>query len=217
MSDDLETARQIAELASDDRPLLVLDVDEVVLEFIRPFMRYLEADGMELTLSSFSLFKNVVRRADRLAVDPDHVAERLDAFFHAQADWQVPTLGAAETVAALSREAEVVMLTAMPHKHRATRRVLLDTLGFPYPLLTTEMAKGPAIRRLRGDKGRPVTFVDDIPYNLVSVREAVPDAQLVNLMAYTEMRKVMPALPENIAVADDWATATPHIRRGLGL
>ncbi|GLS38789.1 hypothetical protein GCM10010869_43860 [Mesorhizobium tianshanense] len=34
MSDDPETARQIEELAADDRPLLVLDVDDVVLEFI---------------------------------------------------------------------------------------------------------------------------------------------------------------------------------------
>ncbi|MBN9252318.1 MAG: hypothetical protein J0I86_17370 [Mesorhizobium sp.] len=30
MSDDPETARQIEELASDDRPLLILDVDDVV-------------------------------------------------------------------------------------------------------------------------------------------------------------------------------------------
>ena len=36
MSDDPETARQIEELSADDRPLLVLDVDDVVLEFIRP-------------------------------------------------------------------------------------------------------------------------------------------------------------------------------------
>lgn len=46
MSDDPETARQIEELASDDRPLLVLDVDDVVLEFIRPFPQFLERRGL---------------------------------------------------------------------------------------------------------------------------------------------------------------------------
>ena len=34
MSDDPETVRQIAELARDTRTLLVLDVDEVLLEFV---------------------------------------------------------------------------------------------------------------------------------------------------------------------------------------
>ena len=41
MSDDPETARQIAELARDMRPLLVLDVDEVLLEFVNPFIGFL--------------------------------------------------------------------------------------------------------------------------------------------------------------------------------
>ena len=57
-------------------------------------------------------------------------------------------------LAALDGRAEIVLLTMMPHRHRATRRAHLDALGLPYPLLTTEMAKGPAIRRLRGDSGR---------------------------------------------------------------
>ncbi len=39
MSDDPETARQIAELSRDTRPLLVLDVDEVLLEFVTPVHR----------------------------------------------------------------------------------------------------------------------------------------------------------------------------------
>ena len=60
MSDDPETVRQIAELAFDDRPLLVLDVDDVVLEFIRPFPRYLATLGLELRLETFRLQGNVI-------------------------------------------------------------------------------------------------------------------------------------------------------------
>ncbi|TEX94817.1 hypothetical protein ELQ05_08150, partial [Campylobacter sp. US53] len=62
MSDDPETARQIAELASDHRPLLVLDVDDVILEFIRPFPRFLEQRGYDLTFASFRLTGNVSER-----------------------------------------------------------------------------------------------------------------------------------------------------------
>ncbi len=79
----------------------------------------------------------------------------LDEFFGAQADWQSIADGAAEALAMFGDRAEIVMLTAMPHKHRAIRRAHLDALGFPYPLLTTEMAKGPAIGQLRGETHRP--------------------------------------------------------------
>jgi hypothetical protein len=41
MSEDPETARQIAELARDGRPLLVLRVDDALLAFIGPFPKFL--------------------------------------------------------------------------------------------------------------------------------------------------------------------------------
>ena len=95
MSDDPETLRQIEELAADDRPLLVLDVDDVLLEFIRPFPRFLEAQGYELSLSSFQLNGNIREIATGVAAEKERVGELIDAFFHAQADWQSVTEGAA--------------------------------------------------------------------------------------------------------------------------
>ena len=109
------------------------------------------------------------------------------------------------------------MLTAMPHKHRATRRAHLDALGFPYPLLTTETAKGPAIRQLRGEHPRPVAFVDDIPHNLVSVRNSVADAHLFHLMAHAEMRRLLPPLPDGIVAVESWSDAAPKIADALGI
>jgi hypothetical protein len=65
VSDDPETLRQIEELSHDDRPLLVLDVDDVLLEFVRPFPRFLEERGFHLALDSFRLFGNVTEKAQR--------------------------------------------------------------------------------------------------------------------------------------------------------
>ncbi|WP_269929544.1 hypothetical protein [Aminobacter sp. HY435] len=217
MSEDPETARQIAELARDTRPLLVLDVDEVLLEFMSPFMRFLGTQGFEFLARSFRLTGNIVDIKTGTPVTQEAVTALLDGFFHAQRDWQTVAQGAAEAVAAIAASAEVVMLTAMPHRHRAIRRQHLDALGFPYPLLTTETAKGPALRQLRGQHARPVAFVDDIPHNLVSVREAVADAHLFNLMAYREMRPLLPPMPDGIIVADDWTEAAPKIAKALGI
>ena len=217
MSDDPETARQIEELAADDRPLLVLDVDDVVLEFIRPFPNFLKARGYGLTLASFRLTGNIAETASGRLIEQPEVTALLSDFFDAQADWQSITDGAAEALAGLGDRAEIILLTAMPHKHRATRRAHLDALGLNYPLLTTEMAKGPALARLRGKNGRPIAFVDDQPANLLSARNSVADAHLFHLMADNSLRAFLPPVSEDIIVVQDWHEAAPLIASALGL
>jgi hypothetical protein len=217
MSDDPETARQIAELARDDRPLLVLDVDDVLLEFVRPFPRYLETRGFELKLASFRLTGNISERASGRIPEQKEVSMLIDAFFQAQSEWQTLIEGAVEALEDLSAGAEVVLLTAMPHRHRAARRAHLDALGLSYPLLTTEMAKGPAIAALRGPAARPVAFVDDQPMNLVSAQDSVADAYLFHLMADNSLRSLLPPPPDGVVVVDSWSEAKPRIATALGL
>lgn len=217
MSDDPETARQIDELSRDTRPLLVCDIDEVILEFVRPFIGFLNAQQMHLKTDSFRLHGNVVERETGAVVETERVSALLDDFFASQEDWQTAVDGACECMHRLSAEAEIVMLTAMPHRHRDRRRNLLDRLSFPYPLLTTEAAKGPAIHRLRGKTDRPVVFVDDIPHNLVSVQKSVPDAGLIHLMAFSELVPLLLPLPAGITMADNWRDAEAAIASGLGL
>lgn len=113
MSDDPETARQIEELSADDRPLLVLDVDDVVLEFIRPFPHFLKSRGYGLTLASFRLTGNIAETASGRLIEQPEVTALLGDFFDTQADWQSITDGAAETLARLGNRAEIIMLTAM--------------------------------------------------------------------------------------------------------
>lgn len=217
MSDDPETARQIAELARDTRPLLVLDVDEVVLEFVHPFSAFLNDSGYDLRTDSFRLNGNVVSLSDGAPAPAEMVSALLDGFFEAQETWQTPAHLAAETIGSLAGEAEIVMLTAMPHRYRDARRQLLDREGFPYPLLTTEAAKGPAISQLRGETARPVAFVDDIPHNLASVRKSLPDAGLIHLMAHQGMRSLLPPLGDGIAIAESWPDAGRLAREILGI
>lgn len=217
MSDDPETARQIAELALDTRPLLVLDVDDVLLEFVRPFPKFLEAQGFGLKLASFRLTGNIFERASGRVIEQAEVSELLGRFFDLQAEWQVLTEGAADAMASFADRVEIVLLTAMPHRHRSVRRAHLDSLGFPYPLVTTEMAKGPALVSLRGKSGRPVAFVDDMPHNLASARQSLPDSHLFHLMADASLRALLPPPPEDIFVVENWRDAAPKIAAALGV
>ena len=195
----------------------MLDVDDVILEFIRPFPRYLEGQGFQLRLDNFRLNGNILHLESGEAAEEARVKDLLASFFDTQSDWQTVTEGAAEAIETIAKDAEVVLLTAMPHRHRDIRRKHLDELGLVYPLLTTEMAKGPAIRRLRGETPRPVAFVDDMPRNLVSAKESVPDAHLFHLMADNALRSMIPQPPEGIHVVDDWRDAQPRIAAALGL
>jgi hypothetical protein len=131
--------------------------------------------------------------------------------------WQVLTEGAADAMAGFADRVEIVLLTAMPHRHRAIRRAHLDSLGLPYPLVTTEMAKGPALVRLRGTSGRPVAFVDDMPHNLASARKSLPDSHLFHLMADTSLRALLPPPTPDVFVVENWPEAAPKIATALGV
>jgi hypothetical protein len=217
MSDDPETLRQIEELAADDRPLLILDVDDVILDFIKPFPRYLQSKGFDLRLDTFALHGNIFHVENGNVAEIEHVKVLIDEFFHGQADWQTVTEGAADAMARIAQSAEIVLLTAMPHRFRDARRRHLDALGLPYPLLTTEMAKGPAVARLRGDTPRPLAFVDDQPRNLISAHQNVPDGAFFHLMADNSLRDLMPPPPDFAIVVHDWAEALPKIEHALGI
>jgi hypothetical protein len=127
------------------------------------------------------------------------------------------TDGAADALATLGDRAEIVMLTAMPHKHRALRRAHLDALGLTYPLLTTEMAKGPAWPSCVATRAGPSPLSTNQPNNLSSTRYSVADAHLFHLMADNSLRAILPPMPDDIAVVEDWREAAPKIAATLGL
>lgn len=196
-----------------DRPLIVCDIDEVVLEFVTPFRNFLQSSGRELLPRSFRLHGNVVHIGSGTTVPDAHVSTLLEDFFLAQDDWQVPAAGVAETLAELSDDADIIFLTAMPPRHTEVRRRLLNRHGLCYPLLATEEPKGPVVRRLHDARDVPVAFIDDILRNLESVREHAPDCLLIRLMANAEFRAMAPVPGEGIESAESWDDAVRIIRK----
>lgn len=214
MSDDPDTRKLIAGLQLDAPALVVLDVDEVVLEFVSPFSMFLESEGFRLKTQSFKLNGNILDAVSDEPADRETVALLLDRFFTAQDDWQTPADGAVAGIARLAGNADVVLLTAMPHRHFAVREALLRRHGVTAPLIPTEKAKGPAIAAMRR-ASIPVAFVDDLPVNLASARETVTDIHLVHLMADTGFRSLLPPLPGGTHAADDWPHAVEIIEAVL--
>jgi hypothetical protein len=206
----------VAHVPLRDRPLVVCDVDEVVLEFVTPFTAFLRANDHDLLPRSFRLHGNIVSLRDGSASAPEAIAEFQELFFITQDQWQAPVERAVETLATLSEEADIVFLTAMPARHQPIRRALLDRFGLPFPLIATEEAKGPVVARLHGGRPLPVAFLDDIQRNLLSVRDHVPDCLLISLMANAEFRALAPPPIEGIAGAADWTEVECLLRVHFG-
>tara|TARA_R110002020_G_scaffold309273_1_gene524824 strand:+ start:16051 stop:16707 length:657 start_codon:yes stop_codon:yes gene_type:complete len=200
------------DLVLGERPLIVCDIDEVVLEFVTPFQAFLTDNGHELRPTSFSLNGNVFSLAHGGETPKDEIARLLEAFFSCQEDWQTPVVEAAESLGRLSGEADIVFLTAMPPRHRDVRRKLLSRHGFDYPMIATESAKGPAVMALHGSRTQPVVFLDDIFVNLQSVRQHVPQTLLLNLIANDMFRSLAPHPGDGVEIVTDWAHAETMIK-----
>ncbi|MFT4182804.1 MAG: hypothetical protein QM636_12920 [Rhizobium sp.] len=195
-----------------DRPLIVCDVDDVVLHFFAPFLSFIEAEGHEFLPRSFRLTGNIVSKASGIAVEEKEVQRLIEAFFEAQEQWQTPLDRVIDTLSAFSKDADIAFLTAMPPQFSAQRRRLLDRLGLTYPLLASLQPKGPILRALHGNRSLPVAFVDDMAHNLHSVRDHVESCLLINLKPDSVVHRMAPAAAADIAQTSDWSQAASLIQ-----
>lgn len=201
---DADTREQIAALRLSGRPLLVLDVDEVVLEFVDPFMEFLQSKGFRLQPRSFSLSGNVVAMDHGRPIADADVSALVGEFFHAQESWQKPVAGAIDGIARLQADCEIVLLTAMPARHAEARRSLLTRSGLAVPLITASDPKGLVLKVMCGEARAPLAFVDDIHVNLSSVAEHLPQATVVHFMANSILEAHLPPLPPSVEKAASW-------------
>ncbi|MEX3009308.1 hypothetical protein [Hoeflea sp. TYP-13] len=199
-----------------NRALIVCDVDEVVLEFLTPFNGFLKASGFELLPRSFRLTGNIVSLDDGTAAAGETVAALLDEFFARQIDWQTPAGGVDKALSNLSRIADVVFLTAMPPRHYEVRRSLLNRHGLTYPLIATEKDKGPLINEIHADRDHPLIFIDDMIYNLHSVKKHAPDAHTICYMSNDHFRAMAPHPGDDVTQAADWNEIEQIIRDHMG-
>lgn len=194
-----------------DRPLLVCDVDDVVLEFLAPFEEYLAALGHQLLPRSFRLTGNIVSKANQSPLEDQHVQDILRTFFSEQENWQRPFGSAVDALTELGSVADVVFLTAMPPVFTMQRRRLLDRLGLNFPLLATESPKGPVVKALHAERPLPVAFMDDMAHNLHSVADHAPECLLVHIAPQSEIHRFAPQTAPQVIRASDWPSASEAI------
>ena len=206
-----EISNQIETLELDpDRPLVISDADEVLLQFMRQFEIYLDRNDMWIDLSSFRLQGNIKYKGSDEAVDMTN-RNIIDDFFAAETLNFSPVEGAAEALNALSKEAQIIILTNLPLAQKSERQINLSKHDMDYPIIVGSGLKGPAVKSLGEKINAPLFFLDDIPHNINSVAEYVPTSGRIHMIADPRLSKLIGAAEGASARIDQWQEAQAWI------
>ena len=168
MTVDPETLRQIEALSQDRRPLLVSDVDEVVLDFVDPFTRFLASRGYRLASLQFRLTGNVVDTATGALLDAPATDKLLGDFFADQAAWQVPAAALVEVYQAADALVSVSLTEGFPV-------TVLEGMACGLPVVATDVTGNRDVVR-DGDNGYLVGVeqLNTIPDRIGSLAADLP-------------------------------------------
>ena len=196
-----------------NRPLIICDVDDVIVHFLRAFEAELHLSGLWLDPASFRLNGNVRTTESNTPIADHHLEKIVDQFFHDRTHALEPIDDAIESLVELSQKAEVVLLTNLPHHARDKRIHNMRALGLPFPVITNSGPKGPAIAHLAAETDHQSVFIDDNPGFILSAREHAKNVHLVHFLH--DHRFARHHTPYEFAslTTDAWSKALPHIRK----
>lgn len=205
-----------------NRPLIITDCDEVLLRMVVHFRAWL-GDVHDVDLDLALGFVEGIRR--RGADAPLAIAEMwrlLDLFFETEMHRQDAIVGAVAAIERLSRDAEIVVLTNLPHKRREQREAQLRALGIDVPVYCNQGPKGPALLNILAERGadRPVAFIDDLAVHIGSVAELAPQVSRLHFVGEPEVAPhTTCAYDAGHAHAriDHWSAAVPWLLNRVGV
>jgi hypothetical protein len=187
------------------RPLVLVDVDEVLGLFMQGFGDFLAAEhGLEMRIDRFALFQNIYRPGATEHLEIAEGRRLFDAFFSGHCDMMQPAPGAIAALNRLGRHAEILILSNAPADAERLRARWLAKHGMEHPLILNSGPKGPIAAELTAQTDQPTAFVDDLLSNLDSVAEHSPATATFQHVADLRLRPFAPRSERHRRI-DDWA------------
>jgi len=198
------------------RPLLAVDCDEVMVHLSEHLARWLETVGFRMHLTQYRLEGSIFPAGSDVPVPFDDCLRLIDRFFVEETLNQRPVLGAAEALARLAGEVQVMVLTNVPRHARQMRRQNLAELGMGYPMVENGGGKGKALSWLAGRVAAPVAFVDDSLKQHESAARRAPEVTRIHFVGASHLRRILPESRAAHHRVEGWAACEAIIRRALG-
>ena len=196
-----------------DRPLIICDADEVLVEFIKGLERFLARQDLLLDLASFRIHGNVRHQATGHVLEDDRVTRLIDEFFASDTAVLDAVPGAATALADLSRHATIIVLSNLPASAREARAKNLAGHGMAYPVIAGSGPKGNIIQPLIAEMRAPVVFIDDLPPHHASVAGVAPHVHRLHFVADKRLASLIGPSPHAHARIDTWPEAAAWIRQ----
>ncbi len=174
---------------------------------MRAFERYMNGQGLYFTWESYRLNGNIRRTADDSAIEVAQIRVLIESFYDACIDSLQPVDGAAAALGALSRRAQIVVLSNLPLMQHARRQRWLDHHGLGYPLVANTGAKGPAVRVLAARAEAPAYFIDDSAMHHQSVARNAARVYRVHFVANPRLARLADRAPDCHWRVDSWPAA----------
>ncbi|MFL5296175.1 MAG: hypothetical protein ACJ798_07310 [Phenylobacterium sp.] len=189
---------------SRERPLVIVDVDEVLGLFMQGFGAFVAERGFELRFERFALFQNLFRPGATEHLDLTEGRKLFEEFFRTGCGEIEPAPGAVEALRRLKPRAELLILSNAPPDAERLRGEWLRRHGLPPALVLSSGPKGPITAGLVAQTSGRTAFVDDLLPNLDSVAEHAPRTATFQHVADLRLRPLAPRSERHPRI-DDWA------------
>ena len=197
------------------KPLILCDADEVLLAFLAAFERFLHGGGYYYLWRSYALDGNVRLRTDDSEIPKNQVRALIEEFYAGHTATLAPVAGAAEALKRLSARADIIVLTNLWREHLAARQRQLADQGVPYPVISNNGAKGPAVAWFAERLQAPLYFIDDSPRHHGSVARAAAQAVRIHFVAERRLSGLLGPAADCDYRTDTWPSARHVIEHDL--
>lgn len=185
------------------KPLLVVDVDEVLVGLAAHLGEYAKTKGFSLKLTGYKL-DGALKRGDGSEASADEFRTLFTQFFETQTRHQRVYADASTVLKSIKLRAQIVILTNVPPYAEGDRIENLRGHGIDYPLIVNHGGKGEALAWLSERTSGATAFIDDSPTQIASVAKHAPDVQRLHYVGDDHLRTLLDPLPDAHHAPTTW-------------
>ncbi len=185
------------------QPLLVVDVDEVLVGLAAHLGEFAETKGYSLKLTGYQL-DGALKRGDGSEASAEEFRTLFTAFFETQTRHQRIYPHASDVLNSLKLRAKIVVLTNVPPYAESDRIENLRGHGIDYPLVVNQGGKGEALAWLSERTSGAVAFIDDSPTQIASAAKHAPDVQRIHYVGDDHLRTLLDPIAEAHHTPTTW-------------
>jgi len=197
-------AAAIAEIIEIDpsKPLLIVDADEVLFQFMAAFLTFIEEKGHTFVFRSYALAGNVLAYKDGPPLERQSVSDLVTEFFEKRTREIPADVAAAPALNRLKLDGfQIVVLSNVPSIAVEDRRYALNAANIQFPLAPWSGPKGTAVAALASKTQEKIIFVDDITSHHESVANLAPEVYRLHYVIHPKLRSLL----GNVEAANDQA------------